>query len=125
MFNLLSALLVTDAGLDHIAAAMSDSPETAMSHMAVGTGSIAAAAGDTTLETELSRIALTSKTASNNKVTYSATFGAGVATGALTEVGILNAASLGTLLTRIVFAVKNKGSNDTLQIDIEHTYARP
>jgi len=108
--------LVVDTGLAYIADRMADAAESAMSHMAVGTGSTAAASGDTTLETEAGRVALTSTTQTNEDVVYVATFSAGTATGALTEAGILNAASGGTLLCRTVFSTVNKGASDSLQI---------
>ena len=52
--------LVVSAGLDFIASRMKDATATAMSHMAIGTGSTAAASGNTTLGTESARQALTS-----------------------------------------------------------------
>lgn len=108
--------LVVDTGLAYIADRMADAAESAMSHMAVGTGSTAAAAGDTTLGTEAGRVALTSTTQTNEDVVYVATFSAGTGTGALTEAGLFNAASAGTMLCRTVFSTVNKGSSDSLQI---------
>ena len=108
--------LIVTTGVNYIADRMADAAESAMSHMAVGTGSTAAAAGDTTLETEHGRVSLTSTSQTNEDVVYVASFGAGTGTGALTEAGILNAASGGTLLCRTVFSTVNKGANDTLQI---------
>ena len=87
-----------------------------MSHMAIGTGSTAAAAGNTALGSEAGRVALTSSTVTDNAVAYVASFGAGTGTGAITEAGLLNASSSGTLLCRTVFSVINKGANDTLGI---------
>ena len=91
-----------------------------MSHMAVGTGTTAAVAGDTALQTELDRNALSSVVQGTggdaNKVTYTADWAAGDGTGAITEAGIFNAASAGTMLCRSVFAVKNKGAADTLTL---------
>ena len=116
--------MIVDSGLQHMADQMSDQSQTVMSHMAVGTGTNAEAASQTALQTESARVALTSKTRSDKKVVYVGDFAAGIATGALTEVGLLNAASAGVLLSRIVFPVKNKGPSDTLKIIIEHTYAR-
>ena len=79
-------------------------------------GSTAAAAGDSALGNEAGRVALTSTTVTDNEVAYVATFGAGTGTGAITEAGILNAASSGTLLCRTVFSVVNKGSADSMTI---------
>jgi hypothetical protein len=86
------------------------------SHMAVGTGSTAAAAGDTTLGTELDRNALTSKTRSGNVVTMVGDWAAGDGTGAITEAGIFDASSSGNLYARAVFSVVNKGASDSLSI---------
>ena len=108
--------LVVTTGLAFIASRMKDTTDTAMSHMAIGTGTTAAAAGDTALDTEAARVALTSTTVTANAIAYVASFGAGTGTGAITEAGILNASSAGTLLCRTVFDVVNKGANDTLQI---------
>lgn len=108
--------LVVDSGLDFIASRMKDATATAMSHMAIGSGTTAAASGDTALETELGRNALTSTTVTDNAVAYVATFGAGVGTGAVTEAGILNAGTGGDMLCRTVFSVVNKAADDSLQI---------
>ena len=109
--------LVVDTGLAYIASRMKDATATAMTHMAVGSGTTAAAAGDTALGTQISsRVALTSTTVTTNAVAYIAAFGAGVSTGAITEAGIFNASTAGTMLCRTVFSVVNKGAGDTLQI---------
>lgn len=109
--------LVVDTGLDYIASRMKDATATAMSHMALGSGTTAAAAGNTDLESILgSREALDSTTVTDNTVTYVSSFEAGDATGAVTEAGIFNASTGGTMLCRTVFSVVNKGANDTLSI---------
>jgi len=108
--------LVVTAGKGFVASRMKDATATAMSHMASGTSTTAAAAGDTTLAAENARVALTSTTVSSNDVVYVGTFPAATGTGAITEAGILNAASAGTLLCRTVFSVINKGSADSLTI---------
>ena len=108
--------LVVTTGKNFIASRMNDASATAMSHMAIGTGSTAAAAGNTALGSEAGRVALTSTTVSNSDVAYVATFPAGTGTGAITEAGILNASSGGTLLCRTVFNVINKAAADTLGI---------
>jgi|TARA_B110000263_G_C15245325_1_gene481434 hypothetical protein len=108
--------LVVDTGLAHIASRMKDASATAMSHMAIGTGTAAAASGNTVLATEATRVGLTSTTVTANAVAYVCSFGAGVGTGAITEAGILNAGSGGTLLCRTVFSVVNKGASDSMTI---------
>lgn len=107
--------LVVTTGKNFIASRMTGST-TAMSHMAVGSSSTAAAAGDTGLGAELGRVALSSSSTTGAVTTYSATFPAGTGTGAVVEAGIFNASSSGTMLCRTTFAVVNKGANDTLTI---------
>lgn len=108
--------LVVTTGKNYVASRMKDATTTAMSHMAVGTGSTAAAAGDTALGGEAARVALSSTAVSGADVTYSATFPAGTGTGALTEAAVLNANSSGTMLCRTVFAVVNKGVSDQMSV---------
>lgn len=108
--------VVVSDGKDYVASRMKDATATAMSHMAIGTDSTAASSSDTALGIESGRVSLTSTTVTNNEVEYVATFGAGTGTGAITEAGILNAASLGTLLCRTVFSVVNKGASDSMTI---------
>jgi len=108
--------LVVTAGKGYVASRIKDASATAMSHMAIGSGSTAAAAGDTALGSQLGRVALTSTTVSNAVVTYVASFPAGTGTGAVTEAGILNASSGGTLLCRTVFSVVNKGASDSMTV---------
>jgi hypothetical protein len=108
-------LVVTD-GKEYVASRMKDATATAMSHMAIGSGSTAAAAGDSALGNQLGRVALTSTAVSGAVVTYTATFAAGTGTGAVTEAGILNASSSGDLLCRTVFSVVNKGASDSMTI---------
>jgi hypothetical protein len=107
--------LVVTTGKGYIAARMVGTPST-MSHMAIGSGTVDPAVGDTTLGSELGRSALTSSTASGAVVTYIASFGAGTGTGAVTEAGIFNASSGGTMLCRTEFSVVNKGADDSLSI---------
>lgn len=108
--------LVVTVGKNYIASRMVGTASTVMGWMALGTGVTAPIVGDTTLETEAGRVAVSSFTASTNTVTATATFGAGTATGAITEAGILNAASVGTMLCRTTFSVVNKGAGDSLAV---------
>jgi hypothetical protein len=112
--------LVVDAGLAYIASRMTGTSKSVMSHMALGSGTTAAAAADTDLESILgSREALDSTTISgtnNEKVVYVSSFEAGDATGAVTEAGIFNASSSGDMLCRTVFSVVNKAADDTMSV---------
>ena len=108
--------LVVTAGLGYIASRMKEATADVMTHMAIGTDNTAAAAGNTALGNEAARQALTSTTVSSNTVEYVASFAAGTGTGAITEAGVLNAASGGTMLCRTVFSVVNKGASDSMTI---------
>ena len=108
--------LVVAVGRAYIASRMKDDNATAMSHMAVGTGAVAADAADTTLGTEANRQLLSSTVVADNVVTYTANYIAGQGTGALTEAGIFNASSAGTKLCRTVFDVINKAADDSMTI---------
>ncbi len=109
--------LIVDTGLNFICDRMKDD-ETAMTHMALGSGTVAAAAGDTSLGSQLgSRVALTSSTVTNSQIVYVAEFSAGSGTGAVTEAGIFNASTGGTMLCRVKFDVVNKSADDVLSIN--------
>tara|TARA_A100001391_G_scaffold193716_1_gene169318 strand:- start:3899 stop:4321 length:423 start_codon:yes stop_codon:yes gene_type:complete len=108
--------LVVSAGKNFVASRLAGVTDDVMSHMAIGTDSTAADAADTTLATEAGRVALTSTNVVDNEITYTATFGAGVGTGAIVEAGVLNASSAGTLLCRTVFSAINKGASDSITI---------
>lgn len=108
--------LIVDTGLDFIASRMSGTSENVMSHMAVGTGSTAAAAADTALGTELDRNALTSTTVTDNAIAFVCSWAAGDGTGSLTEAGLFNAASAGTMLCRTVFGTVTKAADDSMTI---------
>lgn len=108
--------LVVTAGKNFVASRMKDTTKAAMTHMAVGTGTTAAAASQTALVTENDRNALTSTTVTANAIAYVCTWAAGDATAALTEAGIFNASSGGDMLCRTVFSVVNKGASDSMTI---------
>lgn len=107
--------LVVTAGKNYVADRMKNN-STVMGYMAVGTGTTAAAAGDTTLASESDRNALTSTTVTNNEVAYVGTWAAGDASVAITEAGLFSASSGGTMLARTVFSAVNKGASDSLTI---------
>ena len=108
--------LVVTAGKGYAASRMKDSSVLAMSHMAMGSDNTPVAAPNTALGAEADRVGLTSTTVSGATITYTATFPAGTATGALTEAGIFNGASGSTMLCRTVFPVVNKQAHDGLSI---------
>ena len=107
--------LVVTAGKEWVADRMNNA-NTVMTHMAVGTGTTAAAAGDTALGTQLDRNTLTSTTVTNNTIEYACPWAAGDGTGAITEAGIFDASTGGDMLARTVFSVVNKGAADSMTI---------
>lgn len=107
--------LVVAVGKAHIAARLVGSPSL-MGWLAVGSGATAPVSGDTALQSEVTRVALSSATSTTNAATFAATFGPGVGTGALTEAGIFNANVAGVMLARVTFSVVNKGAGDTMAI---------
>lgn len=116
--------LVTTAGKGLIASRLASASDGVVTHMAIGTGTTAAAAGDTALVTEVTRQAVDTSggTVSTNTITYTRTFAAddpditAPATTAVTEAGLFTASSSGTMLARTVFAVVNKGEADSMTI---------
>lgn len=115
--------LVVDTGKDWVASRMAGVADAIMSHMAIGTGTTAATVTDTALETEVARNALNATAvATDNTITFEATWGpddpdvTAPATTPVTEAGIFNAASVGTMLARTTFPVINKGEADTMTI---------
>lgn len=111
--------LVVDAGKIYIAGKMIaealDTP-VHMSHMGIGTGTASPAGGDTSLGTQTGRVLLSGNLQDTNSITYTATFPAGTGTGAITEAGVFNASSGGTMLCRTVFPVVNKQAGDTIAV---------
>ena len=108
--------LVVTVGKGYIASRMAGTAATVMSHMAIGSGITAPVIGNTTMETSLARVALTSFTATLAVVTAVASFGAGVGTGSITEAGIFNDATTGTMLCHTTFPLVTKEAGDSIAI---------
>jgi len=117
--------LITNAGLAGLSSRINGSgAEAAFTYLAVGTGTTAAAAGDTTLETEITDSGLERAAATASIVTTTVTDDtaqlvyAWTATGskAITECGAFNDASAGILLGHQVFSAVNVESGDTFQV---------
>jgi len=119
--------LVVVVGKEWVADRMANA-NTVMTHMEIGTSSSGSAdATKTLLVTPLDRNALTTSggivgtSASpydKNTIKYECTWAAGDGTGAITEAGIFDAATINTgdMLARTVFAVVNKGAYDSMTI---------
>jgi len=117
--------MIVDAWLNAMRDFIYGDTITAPTHIAVGTGTTPALASDTTLETEIypdgaNRNTITSRTKpSARKVRLQMLISAGEANGnALTEVGVLNAATGGTLMNRVVHTAINKDASFEVKVQI-------
>ncbi len=113
--------MITTAGKNFLADQITQESSAAMTHMAIGTGATAEQLAVTTLQAEVARVALTSKTSSSNIASFVATFPAGTGTGTITEVAILNASSNGTMLLRKTFGAITKSAGASLTLTIQIT----
>jgi hypothetical protein len=85
-------------------------------YLAIGTDATAEAAANTGLGTETGRHTGTVSYVSGAIFQVTSTFAAGVGTGAITEYGLYTSSTGGTLISRDVEAVINKGASDSLTI---------
>ena len=117
--------LITNAGMAGVASRINGSGgEAAFTYIGTGTGTTAANATDTTLETELAASGLTRAAATASRVTTDVTDDSArltktfsvTGTVAVTESGVFNAASSGVLLARQVFSAVNVVNGDSLAI---------
>jgi hypothetical protein len=111
--------MVVTAGKAHIISRMLGVADASMTHIGLGTDTVTAPAlGQTALSGAFAgnRTAMATPTQASNVVTYVATFAAGVNTGAISEAGIFNAVTGGTMLCRTQFAVVTKGISDSIVI---------
>lgn len=117
--------LVTDAGKAGVASRINAAGgEAAFTYIAVGTGTTAANAADTTLEAEIVDSGLARAAATASRVTTDVTNDTAqdlytfsvTGTKAVTESGVLNAGAAGVLLARQVFSAVNVVNGDSLQV---------
>lgn len=124
--------MIVTVGKQYIAGRLLQTPQAAMTCMAIGTGTNAAALGDTALQTEVlaaeyangtSRPTLTAPDNPSQAgaiLTYKCTFGTSTngATRAITEAGIFDSTTIGAgnMLARTVFGTVTKSKLDTITI---------
>lgn len=115
--------MIVNSGLNLMRDFLNGAAPNPPSHFAVGTGTTAVAAGDTTLETEVERKAVVSKTLSGNGILeYVGELLSTEANGNdLSEVGVLNAASAGDLLLRTTHAPYSKTADFSVKYVVRHT----
>ena len=92
-----------------------------MKFVAVGSDNTAAALANTALGTELARHTGTASYTSGAIYEVIATFAAGVGTGAIVEYGLFSSSTGGTMLSRDIEDVINKGASDTLTVTAQVT----
>lgn len=92
-----------------------------MRYLAIGTGTNAESSSDTALQTEVARHTATVSYVSNQIYQLKATFATGSGTGAITEYGVFSSNTNGTMLSRDIESVINKGANDTLTVTYQLT----
>ena len=116
---------ITNTGKAEVANLIGNvSSPTAFTYLAVGTGTTAASATDTTLQTEITDSGLGRAAATVSRVTTTTTndtlqlYKSFSVSGSksITEAGVLNASSLGTLLGRQVFSADSVVSGDTYNL---------
>lgn len=117
--------LITNAGFAGVASRINGAgAEAAFDYIAIGTGTTAANVSDTTLETEITTnggqraqgtASRTTTDVTNDTSTIVNTFSF-TGSFAVTESGVLNAASSGVLLCRQVFSAINVVNGDSLQV---------
>ena len=116
--------LITNAGKAEAAGLLNGATTGVFDYIAVGTGTNAAAVGDTALQTEITDSGLqraqgtasrVTTTVTNDTAQVTKTFSV-TGTKAVTEAGLLDAASSGVLGSRQVFSAINVVNGDSLQI---------
>lgn len=116
---------ITNAGMAEVANLIgSVSTPAAFTYLALGTGTTAAAVTDTALQSELTDTGLARAAATMSRVTTNVAndttqlVKTWTATGskAITECGVLNAASTGILLGRQVFSAINTATSDQVTV---------
>ena len=113
--------MVVNNGKAWVAARMKETGRpNQMSHMALGSGTTDALAGQAALVTQIEeKEALTTAggTVNANVTTYECTFPEGTSTGTIYEAGIFNGTtSTSTMLARTKFDIVTKGANDKMTI---------
>lgn len=107
--------LVTLAGRNLVRDLLNEATDTGLNYFAIGTGTTAAAEGDTALGAEVIRDVFTARSATDGVLTISFFLSSASANGsALTEAGIFTQSTAGVLFARAVHPAINKTSSVTV-----------
>lgn len=115
--------LVVTTGLTYFASRGVGTAAAAIGWIAIGSGTTAVSAGQTALVTETARVAVSSSTNTGAVITVVATVPAGTGTGTVEEVGIFNAASVGTMVARALTGTITKPAGLGLQFTWTITFS--
>lgn len=119
--------VIVDDGKSFVAAFLNSAAAGAatftMKYVGIGTGTTAESSSQTALVTEVARTTATASNISGAIYQLTATFAAGTGTGAITEYGIFSSSSAGTMLSRDLENVINKGASDTLTVTAQITFS--
>lgn len=111
-----NANLVVTVGKTLIATRLGSNTNNFISHMGLGSGATAPAAGDTALQTPLTpRVAVTFAPTGNAAV-FTGHFGAGVATGTINEAGLFTDLTAGTMVSHVALSGIPKQASDVLDV---------
>ena len=119
--------LIMNGGYDFMSDVLfKDAQPSEMNQIAIGSGATAAAASQTAMITELARAtAVYAHVAGTKVATLTVTFAAGTGTGTVREVGVLNAASNGVMLSRALLGTaRAKAATDSLQVTYTFTLSQ-
>ena len=110
--------LITMAGKSLIASLLNGESVSLIGYCAVGSGTTTPSASDTTLEGEIGRLPITSKSRSGNVITYSTFFGSGDLNGTWNKVGLFNAQTGGVMFSEYLLpSTINKDATKTVDIE--------
>ena len=121
--------IITDAGKSYLAGFLTSATTGAktftMIYIGVGEGATAEAATNTSLVSEIARVAGVAADVAGAIYRCTATFPSGTGTGAIKEYSLFNTltSSLGEMFSRDTAAVVNKGANDELKVVTEITFS--
>jgi hypothetical protein len=117
--------VITTNGLEklcqYLGSSTTGTPDNPFLHIAIGTGTTAESSAQTALVNESVRKTGVASYVSNAIYQVTSTFVSGSGTGAITEYGLFNSSSAGTMLSRDLESVVNKGANDVLTTVVQIT----
>ena len=118
--------MVVNTGLNHLLERwIGTSGVNPVAYLATGTGSGTVDASDTAMWNELTRKAVTAASVSGNVLTYRVYFTTAESIGSISELGLFDAPSGGTMIAHIaVSPAKDKTSAKEMLIDITHVVSR-